>query len=707
MIKTGKRIIKYLTITFIILSVLTIGSAVLFIHFYPEEKVLALIKENSSEFLNRKVDIASVDYSYKGIVLKNIKISENDTTSEDTENKTILKAEEAVIRFMPWALLRKEVKIWSVTVLNGTVNILFRKNSSNIKQLIDEIKSSGSDSKEKESSFRVTISKFVLKNLDMNISGLKGQFSSLNGKYLIDSKIVNNKFKSFKVADTTLTLPKKKGIIFPELMIDIQEELNITGSARIKSLNLDWVYLLRRSKSQLPFQWVNANLSNISANKEFISADIKATSTIRNFQRNVSAAGHCKVVITPKKIVTITNTKGKLGESPVYLNRLQIDADRGELSVIQASNSSVYVSDLRGLIRSIPSRLRGLLTGDFKYNGTINGDVKLSNIRYVTNNIEVFKIPAATLNIKNGEFKSKEIPVMLLDNNRATLSVASIDRNIKKIYAVINSGYLNLNKLSMLHSGKGGETLKNGKLDVPAYIFGKLYLKEVEYEKYHTSNARVDYSISGTSININNLRTSIFKGDVIGRGKISTGASKPLASANFRFNGIHINEIKFLDQKINNKFYGIASGRANLKFTIGDRITESTSGNVVLDISNGKIVNTGIQNGLILFLSDLKYKLKDLEFKKIYGNIDIRGNNYLAKSFIFNSEDVRLLIQGQLNRDLIAKNMDMRLEFNNHFIRDIPRPAVTLLRKYSNGKWYEIPFKLNGKITDSKNMKLK
>ena len=50
--------------------------------------------------------------------------------------------------------------------------------------------------------------------------------------------------------------------------------------------------------------------------------------------------------------------------------------------------------------------------------------------------------------------------------------------------------------------------------------------------------------------------------------------------------------------------------------------------------------------------------------------------------------------------------MHMKLEFNNHFIKDIPRPAVAVFNEYASGNWFVIPFSLNGNITESKNMKM-
>ena len=63
-------------------------------------------------------------------------------------------------------------------------------------------------------------------------------------------------------------------------------------------------------------------------------------------------------------------------------------------------------------------------------------------------------------------------------------------------------------------------------------------------------------------------------------------------------------------------------------------------------------------------------------------------------------------MNGQIDSDLVAKNMSIKLEFNNHFIKDIPRPAVTVLSEYASGNWYIIPFSANGSITESKNIKM-
>ena len=96
--------------------------------------------------------------------------------------------------------------------------------------------------------------------------------------------------------------------------------------------------------------------------------------------------------------------------------------------------------------------------------------------------------------------------------------------------------------------------------------------------------------------------------------------------------------------------------------------------------------------------------MKDLEFNKIYGNISFDRNNYIIRSFIFNSEDIRLKIQGPINDKLDTTRLDINLEFTDHFIQDLPAVALGL-RGNKRGQWYIIPFIAQGNITEGKNIK--
>lgn len=705
MIRYAGKLIKYSVIIFLLLTVIVMGTGVLLVHFYPKEKVLELIISHSSQFLNRKVHIKKIEYSLRGIVLEDIKIF--DLPDEQSSNqRELLRSKEATIKIMPWALLNREFKIWSLSIDDGVLNLNIDKNGNNISQLIEEIQSKSSEGEENQS-LKISLKGIILSNFKLKVSGIKGRYEALNGTYKLDSRIKNQNFEELIVSDTAITLPSNRGKIKPNVNISLGKKFNITGTAKLKNVSLNWVYTFKMDKSPLPYEIVNARITNLQIDKKSISGNLTGVSTLRNFPRKLEVSGHCTVLLEPKISVIIDKTRGTIQNSDLAVDKITIDANRGAIDILNTAKSNVLISDLRGIVPEIPKNLSGRLVGSIKYNrGTINGDINLKDIKYTFNGYELCKIEKARAIIRKNEFKMGNIPVVILETNNALLSVATVKNNITRIYGIIKSKTLNLTPLSkiFLKSIKTRQTSR--RISIPAYIFGKIYAQEATYGQYKAYNSRIDYSIGGKDIKINDLRTSIFGGVLWGKANISTDKAEPVVQTKLRFNDIQIDEIKFINKQLNRRFFGIAKGKGALRFSLGKKLTESMIGNVTLEISKGKIVNTGIQKGLIFFLSDLKYKLKDLEFKQIYGNIDIRGNNYIARSFLFNSEDVRLSLKGQMNRDLIAQNIRMKLEFNNHFIKDIPRPAVTLLRKYSRGQWYEIPFRINGLITNDKNIKI-
>jgi len=97
----------------------------------------------------------------------------------------------------------------------------------------------------------------------------------------------------------------------------------------------------------------------------------------------------------------------------------------------------------------------------------------------------------------------------------------------------------------------------------------------------------------------------------------------------------------------------------------------------------------------------------DLEFNKIYGNIEINGPKYTVNSFIFNSQNIRFNIKGVFTDQLVADPISINMEFSKYFIQDIARPLVVAsgYNKYLRGDWYYIPFQVNGDLTDSRNIK--
>jgi hypothetical protein len=181
-----------------------------------------------------------------------------------------------------------------------------------------------------------------------------------------------------------------------------------------------------------------------------------------------------------------------------------------------------------------------------------------------------------------------------------------------------------------------------------------------------------------------------------GKGSIDYSRNYPYLELSSSFSDIKMQNIANLSDKFKNRFFGIAAGNAEIgiKLDKDEDITKSLKGKIEFNVVKGKLVDTGIQNGLGIWLSGLKDKLKDLEFNKIYIN-----------SFLFDGSDIRLKLDGFLTKKLEG-DIKINLEFNGDFIQDLPNPALIQLSKYKKGDWYHIPFHAKGDdITSGKNIK--
>ena len=222
---------------------------------------------------------------------------------------------------------------------------------------------------------------------------------------------------------------------------------------------------------------------------------------------------------------------------------------------------------------------------------------------------------------------------------------------------------------------------------------------------HRLSGIQLQYLLAGSSVTINGFQFMYADGKISGSGTMTTGRGAPQGSLKLNIAGLLMQNAIAFNEKIRNRFFGLVNGKAAIDFEISDKILDTARGNAEFTIDKGKLVDTGIQDGLGLLLSELKYKLRDLEFNKIYGNFDIRGTNYQIHSFIFNSNNVRLKMTGTFNKKLIANPLNITLEFTREFIQDLPGMITIGLNKYLKGDWYIMPFIQTGDMMNGNNLR--
>jgi len=660
-----KKITKFTKITIISAVILITTMAVsisLLYYFYPEDSVMQIIKSRSEIILNRKIDIGSLHYSPRGIVIYNAVIYDK---SSNGAEPVLVKADEVVITFSLSSIIKKDFKIRSLYFSGLEINCVFDKDEkSNFEQLISELKEK-TDAEGGDKS--IELSKIILNECRLRILNPPKFVKPLEGEYLLDSIIRIKDKRYIAITETKLTLPQKRGLLYPELIIDTSEDFYIRGTVKLEDASLLWVYKFPARDPKLPFQVVNGQINDFEITKKHVRGHAKANSTLKNTKNILFADGWCTVDLNVLT-VALKDIKGKLNTSSVNVDSMLISTDLGKIVKFGFSEIQFLVSDLRHLLNPLPSGLSGHVKGYLNFDGTTyNGKIDAADISY-KDKLELFRDLNTTIEINNNIIRKENIPATVLGSS-STISIAATDNKFKNFYVSVNSEKININNIHFDKGPGSGE-----KVDIPFNINGKINIKELVYDDFVFKNSKANLTASGSTFKINSFDTSILSGSIYGTGTIDVSGTSPSVQTSLKFDGIKIHDIKFKNENLNSRLFGFAEGTANLNLKIKDNAAETIKGNATFTITKGKVVNTGVQDGLIIFLSELRYKLKNLEFNKIYGNIDISGNNFTINSFIF--------------------------------IKDLPRPALAVFNKYASGKWYVIPFSLIGNITDSNNMKM-
>lgn len=684
--QASNKAVKFTIIIILsLLLCLAITTALIF-YFFPRDKVKALIIENARELLKREITIRDIDYSIKGFSLTGIKIYETPIVEE----KILAEADNIILGISLFSLFQKEIHVSRIYSKNLKINCEFdNEGISNIEKFIRDISiKTGKDRQTAEIKMvRMENTSFTLKNLPQILKPLEGEYN-------INSDFYPKKNSEINVNKCRIKLPGERGILYPDIIVKIKKDkFEITGETGLDKVSLGWVY--RWASKPLPYHIVKGRVTDLKITKNIVEGKVDTDSTIYNSHKKISAQGYCRVSID-NRTVLIHDTNGNIEKSKGFLKSLLLTF-RGSLLGLEVPDFDFRIADIRSLIKNVPEELFGRVSGSVNYSGEkVNAGIKLINTGFDFKNKLVSGINAE-LTINNNVFKNENLQLKIMENP-CRVSIASTDGLLKKIF-------LNITAEKFIIPDKNDDS-KLRPFSIPFNFTGKISTQKLIADPVTITDLNIIYTAAGNTIDIRKLGAFIMGGSVNGSGQIDIGGKVPRVTLKTIFNSIKVQDITSLSDNFKGRMFGIADGRISLSCELRKEILKTVKGKAEVIIDKGKLANTGIQNGLGIWLSELKYKLKDLEFNKIYGNVSLNGNNYFINSVQLQSEDIQLKLRGKIDDNLTAENLLLNLEFTNQFIQDLPAPATRIgLRKNLRGKWYVIPFVLNGDITKSKNLK--
>jgi hypothetical protein len=691
------RVVKYTVIVLFIVLLLIAAFAAAFVYFFPKETLKSIIVQTLGNSLNRPVTIGTIDYSIRGIQITDLYIYDT-----DKEKPYIAHSKDAAIRFQLIPLLNKQFIINYISLDDAIIHILYytenKQITSNLEKLLKELLS-----KEK-STITTQIKSLSLNNTTVILENPPQKLKPLEGKYNIDTH-VELKDDILELKNLSITLPQNRGKISGDCSITITSNYTIHGDFKLRDCDLLWVYNWGNNLANiLPYRVFSGTVDNLMITKNAVLGTVNGSCKLSNNTMLFLGNAFANVNLN-KGTVTVANAKGKIENSTFVLNQL-LFTFHGEIKNIKVSDASINIKEIAPLLGKIDIRdVAGELKGNFEYkDNSIDADVTLSNLT-IGQKGTILSLQETSLLIKNNQFKKDGIQVTLY-SVPCVLSIATVDASFEKFIVNIEADAVDLNKIITQQPEKPEQPQKPvTEIHIPYELSGKCVIQKMYKDNLVIEKINCNYTMSKNIIALPTFSAKVFGGDVTGRSVITLSQENPQITLVAKFTNARLQNISSYLQEYENRLFGNISGQLQVTIVPKDPVIDRITGKVEVSVENGKLANTGLQNGLSIWLSDLKYKLANLEFQKIYGNFNLNGPVITINSFIFNAPEIRLKLNGQYNRHE-ESDVAISLEFSSNFIQDLPNPALLQLAKYKKGRWYIIPFRAQGKdIFEGKNIK--
>jgi len=687
-----KKILKIAIASVSVFLLALIGGAVLLYNFYPVNSVLSMLSAMAEKELKRGVSIDALEYSLRGIVLHKLKLHNGPGDCPGI----LASADDAVIRFsLPRLVFKKEFDINFIHIIGLDLAICYKDGTSNLENLITDLTAGEQSSvAARLDTIKLTRARISLKNPPSSLKPLEGEYS-LNG--LLDF----TGDQSFRLSDATIVLPEKRGAVRPDITIKTPDGgFQISGEVLLEHCSLKWVYRWGTDLS-LPYQDFSGRVTGLVITRNSVEGSVRGTSNLPG-DRPLLVNGFCRVNIAGESVF-ISNIRGSVLSTSFLIDEFLFDFD-GNIKKFSIRDIDARIDDVRPILSFLPGELSGtakgvLSLGEAGYSGLLNIDASYGSGEALLKNAR------ATIKINNNRIEPTGIRASLF-NQPVDITLASLDGSFRRFRADASCAAFSLP--AEPRKGQGAKSTGPSPFagDIPIEVSGTVSVGALTLGELSFGKTSAGYSFARKRLQAGPIQTEFMGGEIRARATVDFGSPAVPLECSASFERLRVQNISRMSERFKDRMFGLASGNVEIGFSLSERIDlrKSFRGRMEFTIDRGKLVDTGIQNGLGILLSDLKYKLKDLEFSKIYGNLTIAGSDYQINSFLFSAPEIRLRLDGHINNELEG-DLKIDLEFTRQFIQDLPNPVLLQLGKYKRDRWYVIPFQSKGKdVTDSKNI---
>jgi hypothetical protein len=694
--KITKGTFKYFFIPLITLSFIVILGAVALFYFFPKDKLLTMITAEGESFLKRKVLIRDISYNLRGVTLTDCSLLK----SVNPADSALVSADSIALRISLTELINNKIKIRSIVIKGLNLNLVNEKEKWNLEDPINEIaesKSEGSESKTK-----TEIDYIQLENAHISVKNPPEAIKPLAGDYEFNGTL---RFpdNTLSIKDFSLRLPEARGFIESNEMIisPLGKDFKIKGTAKLTEASLGWIYKWKNIDF-LPYSHATGIATELFISAKEVSGHFDGNGFIKGRPPiRTSGSFHVNNETSAFKLIDLSAQTGKTTAKVKYVNVPPKSDPSFSVSSIDGN-----LEELMPLIPYAPNGISGKVTGSLSIEGkSITCDISLKNGRFGEKS-EIIGIPSADLSMKGNILKIENLPVLLY-GQKASVSIAAPESIFKEIIANVKCNELDLNKAFPVSDSQESSKSVQSKTEppsseIPLRLRGSIEAQKIIYNGYIFTKVFAVYDAAKWGVQIPRFSSQFLDATITGSSSLDFSRKSPGCDFRFTINDLKVQRLAEIKKDLEKRIFGIGQARGSFRFNpFTEKPEETLQGRIEFQITNGKVANTGIQDELGVFLESLKYKLKDLEFNRINGTINLAGKSMQFNPLVFNSPDIRLMAEGNvLQGDILDSKMT--LEFNNTFIQDLPNPALLALNKYKKGKWFTVNFTAKGKFSEGK-----
>ena len=729
----GKKILKWFSITFLVLLIALIAIPYLF-----KDKIVDMITKTINNNINATVTFTKSDLSLlrhfplASLTVDNVSVANKEPFLGDT----LYNAKKLSLDMKITELFKKpdeSIEIQNIASENGTINIIFTTDGKgNFDIAKQETLTVNSTSK---SSFSFNINKYQLNNIDfnyidratkMNLS-VDSIYHSGKGNFKEDIFNLDTKstgFLSFK-SDKTNFINNVKVSLDAILEIDLKNskytfkentgyinQLPLAFDGFIQLVEENQLYDIhfktptssfKNALALIPEKY-SGNLKTIQTKGNFdLEGTVKGTlsaTTIPKFNINISSKNAMfKYADLPKSVQNINinsqiiNATGYTKDTYVAINTLNFKIDEDEFSAngnIKKITTNPQIDfNAKGTINleniskvypfALENELSGILTANVSTNFDMNA-IEKKNYQNIKN--------SGTIAVNNFKYDSKDVAnPFLIDETKITFNTTSIqlkefkaktgssDVNIKgqidNFYGFIFKdeilkGNFNLNSNNFKVSDFLAKDEKTDKKDtslnlkIPAFLDCKFSAnaKNVVYDNINMSNVSGDLYIHDETVDLKNLKSDVFGGNIAFSGNVSTKEKTPKFEMSLDLNQLNISD-SFGTLEMLKSIAPIAKtigGKINSKINLSGVLTDDFTPNLKTISGDlfGKLLDPKLNGKNSKALSLLGDKINFLDVNKL--NLDginayfsFKEGQVTVKPIPLNYKDIKIEVAGTHN----------------------------------------------------------